>query len=108
MALHSNGNADSKRPFRVIVVGAGIAGLTLSNALQRADIDHVVLEKHKQVVFPSGASIGMWPHGSRLLSQLGCLKGVRNACENMRVSYNRSDDGKAVVTSGLFDEIVKR
>lgn len=97
-----------KRPFRVIVVGAGIAGLTLSNALQRAGIDHVVLEKHKQVVHPSGASIGIWPNGSRLLDQLGCLKLIKKACSEMKISYNRNPDGKAIITSKLFDEIIKR
>jgi 2-polyprenyl-6-methoxyphenol hydroxylase-like FAD-dependent oxidoreductase len=97
-----------KRPFRVVVVGAGIAGLTLSNALQRANIEHVVLEKHKQVVYPSGASIGIWPNGSRLLKQLGCLELVDKACSVMKVSYTRNADGKAIITSELFDEITKR
>ncbi|ORY03474.1 hypothetical protein BCR34DRAFT_617773 [Clohesyomyces aquaticus] len=98
----------NKRPFRVVVVGAGIAGLTLSNALQRAGIDHVVLEKHKQVVHASGASIGIWPNGSRLLAQLGCLDSIKKACSKMKVSYTRNSDGKAFITSKLFDEISKR
>ena len=97
-----------KRPFRVIVVGAGIAGLTLSNTLQRAGIDHIVLEKHRHVVHPSGASIGIWPNGSRLLDQLGCLESIKKTCSEMKISYNRSADGKAFITSKLFDEIIKR
>lgn len=101
-------NERKARPFRVIVVGAGIAGLTLSNALQKAGIDHVVLEKHAQVVFPSGASIGMWPNGARLLDQLGCLASIEETCSQMTVSYNRNPDGKAIIVSELFDEIVKR
>lgn len=97
-----------QRAFRVIVVGAGIAGLTLSNALQRAGIDHVVLEKHRNVVYPSGASIGIWPNGSRLLDQLGCLESIKKSCSEMEVSYNRDQKGKAFITSKLFDEIIKR
>ncbi|ROT41103.1 FAD/NAD(P)-binding domain-containing protein [Sodiomyces alkalinus F11] len=97
-----------KRPFRVIVVGAGIGGLTLSNALQRAGIDHVVLEKHRQVVYPSGASIGVWPNGSRLLSQLGCLELAKGVCAPMKTSLNRTSDGKVITVSKLFDEIIKR
>lgn len=97
-----------KRPFRVIVVGAGIAGLVLSNCLQRAGIDHVVLEKHRDIVYPSGASIGIWPNGSRLLQQLGCLEALRSACSEMTVAYNRMPDGRAIVVSKLFDEIIQR
>ena len=33
------------KPFRVVVVGAGIVGLSILHALQRANIDHVVLGK---------------------------------------------------------------
>ncbi|KAJ5694682.1 hypothetical protein N7536_005094 [Penicillium majusculum] len=101
-------NERKARPFRVIVVGAGIAGLTLSNALQKAGIDHVVLEKHAQVVYPSGASIGMWPNGARLLDQLGCLASIEETCFQMTVSYTRNPDGKAIIVSELFDEIVER
>jgi FAD dependent monooxygenase len=47
----------SPKPFRVIVVGAGVVGLSLSHALQLANIDHVVLEKHSQVVSLHGAAL---------------------------------------------------
>ncbi|KID93459.1 FAD binding domain protein, partial [Metarhizium majus ARSEF 297] len=100
-------DSTGKRPFRVVVVGAGVAGLVLSNALQRAGIGHIVLEKHKEIVWPSGASIGIWPNGCRLLDQLGCLEAVQNACAEMTVFYTRDPDGKAVTVSKLFDEIVK-
>jgi len=97
-----------ERPFRVVVVGAGIAGLVLSNSLQRAGVDHVVIEKHRDIVYPSGASIGVWPNGSRLLSQLGVLDSLKNACSEMNVSYNRTPNGKAIIESRLFDEIISR
>jgi 2-polyprenyl-6-methoxyphenol hydroxylase-like FAD-dependent oxidoreductase len=103
----SQDHSTQKRPFRVVVAGAGVAGLVLSNALQRAGIDHVVVEKHKEIVWPSGASIGVWPNGSRILDQLGCLEAVREDCAEMTVSYTRNSDGKAVGVSKLFDEIVK-
>src|ERR1700709_2440316 len=97
-----------ERPFRVIVVGAGIAGLVLSTPLQRAGVDHIVIEKHRDIVFPSGASIGVWPNGSRLLSQLGVLDSLKNACSEMNVSYNRVPNGNAIIESKLFDEIISR
>ncbi|RFU78064.1 fad binding domain-containing [Trichoderma arundinaceum] len=68
-----------ERPFRVIVVGGGVAGLVASNALQKLGIDHVVLEKHSDIAPPLGAGISMWPHGLRILHQLGYLPAIRKA-----------------------------
>lgn len=65
--------AQAEHPFRIIVVGAGVAGLVASNCLQKLGIDHVVLEKHSEVAPPMGNGISMWPHGLRILHQLNCL-----------------------------------
>jgi FAD dependent monooxygenase len=46
-----------QKPFRVVVVGAGLVGLSLSHALQLANIDHVVLEKHSEIVSLHGAAL---------------------------------------------------
>jgi FAD dependent monooxygenase len=46
----------SSKPFRIIIVGAGFVGLSLSHALQLANIDHVVLEKHNEIVSARGLS----------------------------------------------------
>ncbi|KAK8102443.1 hypothetical protein PG984_015589 [Apiospora sp. TS-2023a] len=104
----SMNDSTTKSPFRVVVVGAGVAGLVLSNALQRAGIDHVVLEKHKEIVWASGASIGIWPNGARVLDQLGCFDAVQNACADMTAFYTRGSDGKALNVSHLFDLITER
>lgn len=44
------------RPFRVIIVGAGVSGLVLAHALQLANIDFILLEKGI-VAPPWGTSI---------------------------------------------------
>lgn len=48
-----------QKPFRVVIVGAGLVGLSLSHALQLANIHHVVLEKQKQIVSLHGAALVM-------------------------------------------------
>ena len=58
------------QPFRVLIAGGGIAGLTLANALQRAGIDNLLLEAHNEVAPLVGASIGMFANGGRILDQL--------------------------------------
>jgi 2-polyprenyl-6-methoxyphenol hydroxylase-like FAD-dependent oxidoreductase len=62
-------------PFRVIIVGAGPTGLALGNMLIAANIDFVVLERHKTVVTESGACLMLWPHATRILDQLDLTKG---------------------------------
>jgi pyruvate/2-oxoglutarate dehydrogenase complex dihydrolipoamide dehydrogenase (E3) component len=47
----------SQKPLRVIVVGAGIVGLSLSHALQLANIDHVVLERNDKIMSVHGAAL---------------------------------------------------
>jgi 2-polyprenyl-6-methoxyphenol hydroxylase-like FAD-dependent oxidoreductase len=71
--------AATAAPLRVIIVGGGVAGLTLANALQNAGIDYVLLEQHGTVDPQIGASIGISPNGSRILDQLGCLDGVEDS-----------------------------
>lgn len=96
------------RPFRVIIVGAGIAGLSMSNALEKAGIDNVVLEKHADIVYPSGASIGIWPQATRIMDQIGCLDVLMKQCPPMRSSHSRLPNGLAIADSKLFDEIALR
>jgi 2-polyprenyl-6-methoxyphenol hydroxylase-like FAD-dependent oxidoreductase len=61
---------EDARPFRVIIGGGGIAGLTLANALEKANIDYILLEGRDTVAPQVGASIGIHPNGTRILDQL--------------------------------------
>nr|BDX35614.1 FAD-dependent monooxygenase StrN [Stachybotrys sp.] len=62
-----------QRPLKIVIVGGGIAGLTLANALQHApaDIEYLVLEARDSLVPHLGAGIALVPNGSRILDQLG-------------------------------------
>jgi 2-polyprenyl-6-methoxyphenol hydroxylase-like FAD-dependent oxidoreductase len=90
-------------PFRVIVVGGGVAGLTAAHALRKANIDHVVLERGSTPYPPTGASIAIYPHGARILKQVDCLQAAKNACAPMDGFINRMPDGTAIVDSKFFD-----
>ncbi|KKK22258.1 hypothetical protein P175DRAFT_0477239 [Aspergillus ochraceoroseus IBT 24754] len=91
--------------FRVIVVGGGVAGLTASHALQQAGIDHVVLERSSEVAPPVGASIAIYPHGARILSQMGCLDAARAACHPCDRFITRGPDGKVWSNSRFFRNV---
>jgi FAD dependent monooxygenase len=90
MAQHTE---PSQKPFRVIVVGAGIVGLSLSHALQLAKIDHVVLEKHSKIVSLHGAALMIFPGAARILDQFGVLKGIRESVTPIQRQIEHWPDG---------------
>ncbi|KAH8645851.1 putative FAD-dependent monooxygenase [Tricladium varicosporioides] len=93
-------------PFRVIVVGGGVGGLTAAHALSKAGIDYVVLEKGF-IAPPIGASIGIYPHGSRILRQLGVLQAVADECLPLGKSINLLPNGTAIAKSDFFRHCIK-
>ncbi|KAK7993346.1 hypothetical protein PG989_006727 [Apiospora arundinis] len=94
-------------PFKVIIVGAGVSGLTLAHSLHKAGIDYVVLDKHP--VAPAwGTSITIHPLGARILDQLGCLKALDEKCTPMHNFWNRGPDGKSYHCEPFFDQLSER
>jgi 2-polyprenyl-6-methoxyphenol hydroxylase-like FAD-dependent oxidoreductase len=57
--------------FKVIIVGGGVAGLTLANCFERAGIHYVLLEAHSGFAPQVGSSTSIVPNGGRILDQLG-------------------------------------
>lgn len=56
--------------MKIIIIGAGIAGLTLAKACQKAGFEVKIYEKAKKLS-NIGGGILIWPHGMRCLQQLG-------------------------------------
>ncbi|KAI1026380.1 hypothetical protein LB503_012854 [Fusarium chuoi] len=97
--------------FKVIIVGAGVTGLTLAHCLAKAGIDFVLLDKG--VVAPSfGTTITLQPHGCRILHQLGCLDGVLAKCDTMgvflRQLYELLPDKSQVYEKARVEQIVEK
>jgi 2-polyprenyl-6-methoxyphenol hydroxylase-like FAD-dependent oxidoreductase len=70
----------------VVIVGAGIGGLTLANALRRRRLPFVVLEGAAELT-AAGAGITVQPNAMRALGHLGLAERVREAgCSISRVS----------------------
>ncbi|EWG38549.1 hypothetical protein FVEG_01739 [Fusarium verticillioides 7600] len=92
--------------FRVIIVGAGVTGLTLAHCLAKAGIDWVLLDKG--VVAPSfGTTITLQPHGCRILHQLGCLDAVLAKCDTMGGAHCRDPTGKSFASNDFFGVVRK-
>lgn len=81
------------RNFHVVIVGGGIAGLTLANALEKAGIDYVLLEARDTITPRVGASIGFFPNGARILDQLGCLEAIEKDTCALERGYSRDKHG---------------
>lgn len=62
--------------FKVIVVGGGPVGLTAAHALQRADIDFLVLERRAEIVINAGSNLVLSPVGLRTVAQLGIAEEI--------------------------------
>jgi 2-polyprenyl-6-methoxyphenol hydroxylase-like FAD-dependent oxidoreductase len=66
--------------LRVVIVGAGIGGLTAAIALRRAGIDAVVLERAKSVdALSVGAGIHLWGNALQALQAIGMGEAVADA-----------------------------
>lgn len=79
--------------FRVIIAGGGISGLTLAIALEKANIDYVLLEARDTITPNVGASIGIFQNGTRILDQLGCLDEIAEETVPIIASRMRDKHG---------------
>jgi salicylate hydroxylase len=82
--------------LRVAVLGAGIAGLTLAAALDRAGVRHEVYEQAPRLT-AVGAGIQLSPNAVRLLDRLGLTQHLRSAAVRIdAIEMRRWDDGGTI------------
>ncbi|OJD27062.1 hypothetical protein ACJ73_01550 [Blastomyces percursus] len=89
---------ESKKPFRVLIVGGGISGLSLANMLQENCIEFLVLEAYPHIAPQVGASIGFQPHGLRILDQLGMYQDLRRQVTAVDQFNMRGDKGELLAS----------
>jgi 2-polyprenyl-6-methoxyphenol hydroxylase-like FAD-dependent oxidoreductase len=58
---------ERKNELKVVIVGGGVAGLSLANMLEKASINYSLLEAHPDLASQVGASIALLPNGLRIL-----------------------------------------
>ncbi|KAI0166632.1 putative salicylate hydroxylase [Xylariaceae sp. FL1272] len=63
------------KPLNVLVVGAGIAGLTIGLCMRRTGHNVRILEKRSEIT-PIGAGIQLAPNATRILRRLGVLDDI--------------------------------
>lgn len=94
--------------FRVIIVGGGPAGLATAHCLSAAGIGFVIVEQRSNIIEETGASLGIWPQGVRLLHQLKLIEAARKLSEPLNFSTHFDQDGREISKVPIFDMIEKR
>ncbi|KAL4750355.1 hypothetical protein BDW72DRAFT_203992 [Aspergillus terricola var. indicus] len=85
-------NRDNSQ-LRVIIIGGAVSGLTLAHCLEKAGIDYVVLEKHRDITTNIGGSVALQPAGCRILDQLGVLDHLRKNMNDIQAINVALPDG---------------
>jgi len=99
----------SQKPFKVVIIGAGIAGLSLAHALSLANIDYVILEKHHEPASNAGAVLFIWQHGARILDQFGLLDKFDAISKPLTEGYVRwAEDGTVFRKNTNFNVLADR
>ncbi|KAJ5953146.1 hypothetical protein N7454_000042 [Penicillium verhagenii] len=80
--------------FKVIIAGGSIAGLTLANALARANIDFLVLEGHGQIDASIGGALTIVSNGLQILDQMGIYDDIRPHLEPAGDVFTYLKDGR--------------
>ncbi|KAI1746861.1 FAD/NAD(P)-binding domain-containing protein [Xylaria castorea] len=90
--------------FKVIIAGGSVIGFTLANALERAGIDFILLEK-RQIAPDLGASISLLCHNSRVYEQLGVVDLFDAATVPLLDRQHFSQDGYQFEDGGVLKGI---
>jgi 2-polyprenyl-6-methoxyphenol hydroxylase-like FAD-dependent oxidoreductase len=93
--------------MRVIIVGGGLAGLTLASALEKATIDFVLLEARGRFDPQVGASIGLNAAAMRILDQLGAAEEIVRNTAPVELSKVHRSDGTLVMPPAFTFQILK-
>src|ERR1700751_4373009 len=91
-------NASSSRALRILVVGAGVGGISIARGLLRGGQDVTVFERRPDVKAGGGA-VTIWSNGAGVLGQLGVgMDGAGQLLSTLRVV---TSTGRPVATLDL-------
>ena len=92
--------------MRVVIIGAGIGGLTTALALKQKGIDVDVYERSPELT-DVGAGIGLWPNALKALYQLGLRPALDGVSFVSMEGAVRSSDG-AILSRTTADQFIAR
>jgi salicylate hydroxylase len=93
--------------MRIVVVGAGIAGLTLALWLRRVGWDCTVYEQAQEFA-PAGAGIQLAPNAVRLLDRVAVCPPNNDVVRPLSLDLRRWVDGSVLASTELGPSCVRR
>ncbi|MDX2097657.1 MAG: FAD-dependent urate hydroxylase HpxO [Leptolyngbyaceae cyanobacterium bins.59] len=87
--------------LKVIIIGAGIGGLTAGIALQQAGYQVEIYDRIREMR-PVGAGISLWSNGVKVLNRLGLGKQIAHVGGHMNWMEYRTLDGNLLNQIPLF------
>ncbi|KAG0237082.1 hypothetical protein BGX31_003718 [Mortierella sp. GBA43] len=88
--------------YKVLIVGAGLSGVTLAILLEQAKIDYQVFESLPGVS-PQGGAVVLGPTVMPLLEQLGLLEKVQEICKPLKTMHLVQENLKRIGEINLSD-----
>src|SRR5690242_13464490 len=90
--------------MKVLIVGAGIAGLTLAAYLRKQGIEPTIVEK-AMTLKPFGYAIGIFPRGVRILKEVGAYKFLKNRSSKIGSYHIKDYDGSLLFSLQLKKDV---
>ncbi|KAF2130690.1 FAD/NAD(P)-binding domain-containing protein [Dothidotthia symphoricarpi CBS 119687] len=95
-------------PFKVLIVGGGVAGLTLAIMLELYGFEYELLEKHPDVAPKLGAGVGLTPNGARILDQIGVWDSMCEYASPVNAGLALSPKGQTVIFNPHMGEWLEK
>ncbi|EUC33579.1 hypothetical protein COCCADRAFT_26114 [Bipolaris zeicola 26-R-13] len=95
-------------PFKVLIVGGGVAGLTLAIMLELYGFEYELLEKHPNVAPKLGAGVGITPNGARILDQIGVWDSMCEYASPVNSGVALSPKGQTVIFNPHMGEWLEK
>lgn len=100
-----NWDFTAKKSLKVIIVGAGIAGLSVALGLNKAGHEVLILERVHEIA-EVGAGIQVAPNAARILGRLGLLDQVMEKSNTLeKNSLRRYANDQELGTAPLMPEV---
>ncbi|KAI0161941.1 FAD/NAD(P)-binding domain-containing protein [Hypoxylon sp. FL1284] len=98
---------DNSGGNRVIIVGGGVAGLTLADIMDKAGIDFVLLEKY-DIAPQLGASICMLCHSAKIFAQLGVWDAMCETTFPLTARHHLDERGALFDSAPIFQTLLNK
>ncbi|KUL90235.1 hypothetical protein ZTR_02097 [Talaromyces verruculosus] len=100
--------SSTEKTFKVLIAGGSIAGLALAHMLEKFHLDYILLEAHSEIDPNIGASIGIGPHGARILDQLDLYEPIAELnYKDKRGDHIHKENGDCLLNVSRFHRHVE-